>query len=118
MFSKILFAVDDSEHSAGAVAKATELGESSGADVLVFHVRELLPVRPAAYDIECHRGDRGRGKRAEEQGRQGQRRTGARYYGYNPRLIVEAAKQFGADVIVMGSRGRSDLPSLLLATER
>jgi nucleotide-binding universal stress UspA family protein len=52
MFSKILFAVDDSEHSAGAVAKATELGESSGADVLVFHVRELLPVGAGAHDID------------------------------------------------------------------
>jgi nucleotide-binding universal stress UspA family protein len=38
------------------------------------------------------------------------------FYGLTPKVIVEAAEKFGADVIVMGSRGRSDLPGLLLGS--
>jgi nucleotide-binding universal stress UspA family protein len=115
----MLLAVDDSAHSARAVAKAAELCESSGADVLVLHVRELLPVGAGAHDIDVTEETKDVAQDvANELKSKGAKASAAqdRQPGLHPRLIVEAANQFDADVIVMGSRGRSDLPSLLLGS--
>ena len=53
MFSKVLLAVDGSAHSARAAEKAGELAQLAGSEVLVFHVREMLPAR-GVYDIDAN----------------------------------------------------------------
>jgi len=119
MFSKILLAVDGSAHSARAAEKAGELAQLAGSQVLVFHVREMLPAR-GVYDMDATEGDVDiAADIADELKAKGVEVSSHRereFYGYTPRIIVEAAKQFGADVIVMGTRGRSDLPGLLLGS--
>ena len=120
MFSKVLLSVDGSEHSERAVEKVAELAESLGSEVLVFHVREMLPALGGQYDVDLQEADVDLASAAADQlkarGAQVSALREHGFYGYTPRLIVEAAKQFGADVIVMGSRGRSDLPGLLLGS--
>jgi nucleotide-binding universal stress UspA family protein len=120
MFSKVLLAVDGSEHSSHAVQKVADLAESMGSEVLVFHVREVVAARGGAYDVNVDEeemdlaADIADGLKAKGVNVRSRRELG--FYGFTPRLIVEAADVFNADVIVMGSRGRSDLPGLLLGS--
>jgi nucleotide-binding universal stress UspA family protein len=120
MFQKILLAVDSSPQSTKAVDAATELARQSSGEVLVYHVRALLTGRAGHVDVDLREQD---DNIAEDVARTLQQRgvkaTGSRvaaYYGDIATRIVEAAQDIGADVIVMGSRGHSDLPSLLLGS--
>lgn len=120
MFTKVLLAVDGSEHSAHAVQMVADLAESMGSEVLVFHVREVMAARGGAYEVHLDEeeidlaADIADSLQAKGVNVRSLRESG--FYGFTPRLIVEAADAFNADVIVMGSRGRSDLPGLLLGS--
>ncbi|HLL08137.1 MAG TPA: universal stress protein [Nocardioidaceae bacterium] len=120
MFSKILLSVDGSEHSARAAEKVGEIAESLGSEVLAFNVREMLPVRGGAYDVKLGEEEKDLAAEVASQLKaKGVKATSLRaqeFYGLTPKVIVDAAEKFGADVIVMGSRGRSDLPGLLLGS--
>lgn len=120
MFSKVLLAVDGSRHSAHAVERAAEIAETLGSEVLVLHVRELLPTRggPVPVDFRDEEVDTA-AEVASQLNAKGVKATGLReasFYGYTPRVIVEAAERFQADMIIMGSKGRSDLTGLLLGS--
>jgi nucleotide-binding universal stress UspA family protein len=117
VYSKILLTVDGSEPSGRAVTQAAALAEAMGSEVLVFHVRETLPGK---YDMDLREGEvdlaaeiagdlKSKGVKA------GSLRESA-FYGFVAQVVVAAADQFGADVIVMGSRGRSDLKGVLLGS--
>jgi nucleotide-binding universal stress UspA family protein len=109
VFSKILLSVDGSEHSARAVEKARTLAEALGSEVLVFHVRETLPGK---YDIDL----REVANELKAAGLQANAQRESAFYGFTAQVVVAAAEQFSADVIVMGSRGRSNLTGLLLGS--
>ena len=120
MFDKILLAVDDSPHSGKAIAAATDLAKLSGGEVLVFHVRAFLAARGGHLDVDLREEDANIAENvAATMQSEGIKATGTRvaaYHGDTGWRIVRAAQEAHADVIVMGSRGHSEIPSLLLGS--
>ena len=122
MYDKILVAVDHSEISDRAVIAARDLAVLSKGEVWVLHLREretapkvgvLVPDETtddantavaAAVDLLGQAGVKAHGE---------VRHT---IFGYAAREIINDAAEVGADVIVMGSRGRGDLAGLLLGS--
>lgn len=121
MFDHIVVALDGSEPSKRALETATSLARLTQGAVRVLHVRE--------------HGFAGRAGEVEFEGREeahaivdtavaglnaeGIKASGAvrgSLHGRVAREIVEEADQFGADVIVMASRGHGELAELLLGS--
>jgi nucleotide-binding universal stress UspA family protein len=121
VFTKILLAVDTSEHSRKAVATTAELARSTGGEVHVFHVRPLMPSgRAGVVDVDLTESER---DIAEEVCRELQSADIAatssriaKYHGDTGHMIVQAAEEHGAELIVIGSRGHSEIPSILLGS--
>jgi nucleotide-binding universal stress UspA family protein len=116
---RILLAVNDSEPSARAVDAAAVMAEVSGGAVLVFHVREI---EPAARGIGLEtRGEAEQlvativdGLRCDGVWAEGETHT--TLPGQTARDIAHAARCIGADLIIMGSHGHSELASLLIGS--
>ena len=122
MYDRILVAVDHSEISDRAVVAARDLAVLSKGEVWVLHLREretapkvgvLVPDETtddantavaAAVDLLGQAGVKAHGE---------VRHT---IFGYAAREIINDAAEVGADVIVMGSRGRGELAGLLLGS--
>jgi nucleotide-binding universal stress UspA family protein len=120
VFNKILLAVDTSEQSRLATSKAAELARGLNGEIHVFHVRPLLAGRGGWLDVDLTEEDRNVADDvAAELAAQGLTVSASRvasYHGDTGKRIVEAASEYGADVIVMGSRGHGELPSVLLGS--
>ncbi len=120
MFATILLAVDTSAQSTKAIETATELAQTTKGEVLVFHVRPLLRGRTGQVDVDLREEDgnvaEDVAQRLQDLGIKAIGRRVAAYHGDTAWKIVEAAQESGADVIVMGSRGHSEIPSLLLGS--
>jgi nucleotide-binding universal stress UspA family protein len=119
MFERILVAVDGSTRSETTVAMAVDLARRYDSSVAVLHVREYeryegsdvdmgppIPADRLVHDVV----ERFRAAGVEDPRGEVRRTTS----GNTPEQIVEAASAFGADLIVMGSRGMSEWKSLLL----
>ena len=122
MYDKILVAVDHSEMSDRAVVAARDLAVLSKGEVWVLHLRErelgaktgVLPADEttddanaavaASVDVLTQAGVKAHGE---------VRNT---IFGYAAREIINDAKEIGADIIMMGSRGRGDIAGLLLGS--
>lgn len=121
MFERILLAVDGSEHSNRAKEAAAELAGRAGGEILVLHVREIDSLGRAgpisleepgdASDLVNHVVDDLRGRGATVRGEA----HAVLASGVAPHIIA-TAKGFGADVIVMGTRGMSDFSALLVGS--
>ena len=120
MFQKVLLAVDGSEHSAKAVPVAADIAKKSDGEVVVFHVREFQVLRGGSFPLED-------GVRAQElvdgvtaeltaEGVKAHGVVEPHLVGQAARAILTQAQLEGADTIVMGSRGHSDLTGLLLGS--
>lgn len=120
MFDKILLPVDGSEPSGRAVDMARELASCLGSEVVVLHVLERLPARSGAMDVEtveeassvldsavAELKDAGVNARGE---------LVRAIYGYEAKAIIEAAELEDARLIVMGTRGLSDLGGLVMGS--
>jgi nucleotide-binding universal stress UspA family protein len=120
VFSKVLLAIDGSEQSARAIETAVEFAKKMGSEVLVFHLHELISVSGGAHDFDVTEADAqlavDAAKTLQDKGVKATSTRAQAFYGYTAQHIVEAANEFGADVIVMGSRGRSGLSGLLLGS--
>lgn len=103
-FSTILLPIGDPCHAKKAIAAACDLASRSAGEIVVLHVREMDPfsgsIPEADHDALCLvdsvvRRLRRRGARARAQVMAG-RREGV------TRTIVEAARGFSADLVVLG----------------
>lgn len=118
--NKILLPVDGSDHSRRAVAKAAELAKLSGGEVRVFHYQEQEPSKAGVVTTETSSDAAALVKQAidelQELGVKASGETRVGLYGEAARAILDEASRFDADLIVMGSRGRSDFEALLLGS--
>ena len=120
MFEKILLPVDGSPQSEKAVRLAAELAAPAGDQVTVMHVIELVPAKMGPVQLESREDAETLVERyAKELADAGVHATTKVARAFQWRIgwvVVEAASDLDADVIVMGCRGRSDLSSLLLGS--
>ena len=113
---RILLAVDNSEPSARAVNAAAAIAQVCAGEVMVFHLREVerMPKGPAfesqkeAKELVAAIVERLRGEGVSAEGT-----VRATRPDQVARDIADRARQMGADLIVLGSRGLSGLTSLL-----
>jgi nucleotide-binding universal stress UspA family protein len=123
MFDTILVAVDGSKPAEKAVELAARIAKADGDAIVVVHVTERLPYREVQPPEGHLEDDRGAIQLAEQYAKDleagGLRaRVDLRHtmYGSAARLILDAANEHGAGLIVMGSRGHSDLAALLVGS--
>jgi nucleotide-binding universal stress UspA family protein len=119
--NKIFLPIDGSDHSRRAIAKASELAKLSGGEVRVFHFqgRELTKSGTASsLETSADAKELVDSVLTELQSTginvSGETRSGL--HGEAAKAIVNEANDFGADLIVMGSRGMSDFPALLVGS--
>ena len=119
MFKKILVAVDGSNGARKAVELAAGLGKRTGAELLVFHVREVevgkfsgameppKEARDLVNEVVAELANEGLVVKGEIRGAS---------FGRAAKEIVDEAKDAGCDTIVMGSRGLSDWAAVLVGS--
>lgn len=114
MYSKILFAVEDDEALSGAVPVVAAYARAWGADVRVVHVHRIDTPGPNGASRELVRSVverlRSQGVTAE-----GEIRLSDRGERIGP-AIASSAMAADADLVAIGSRGRSDLGALFLGS--
>jgi len=123
VYEKILLAVDASDQSDHAVRAAKELAQLSGGVVHLFHVQErqvVIGKSGGAFDVEASDEaaavvDRAR-QTLEEAGVKVQADVIHSELGHVAQEIVAAAHKVDADMIVMGSHGRTGLGAMLLGS--
>jgi len=123
MFKTILLAVDGSEHSEKAAELAAQLAIAGNDEIVVTHVTELLPsryqVQPGLddeFDKDAIELAKGYTADMEADGLKARVELRHSQYGHIARIIANLADELDAGLIVMGSRGRSDLSALLLGS--
>jgi nucleotide-binding universal stress UspA family protein len=128
MFGKILVAVDGSDASDRAASLAAELAARDGAEAIVFHVREWRSVGAGVMavggfgTVELEEPDdaaelvRLALKRFEAEGVTARAEVQEGVHGGVARQIVDFARAQQVGLIVMGSRGLSDLGGMVLGS--
>ena len=122
MYDKILVAVDHSEISDRALLAARDLALLSKGEVWVLHLREReIAVKTGMAMTDETESDANAKVSAAvdklaEAGLKAHGEVRTTLFGYAARDIVDDAIEHDADVIVMGSRGRSDLAGFILGS--
>src|SRR5215831_8292599 len=120
MFEKILLAIDGSEPSIRACELVQRLALASRADVVVFHVVERFLGYAGTVEAETldEAGDLvdDAVRTLKDAGVSARGETMHAVTNLTASEILAAANAFDADVVVLGSRGRSDMAGLLLGS--
>ncbi len=122
MYEKILVAVDHSEVSARALEAARGLASLSHGEVWVLHLRERETMGKTGLLTSAESSDEATAQvsaavaKLTNAGIKAHAVVRDTVFGYAAREIVSDAAGLGADVIVMGSRGRGDLAGLVLGS--
>jgi nucleotide-binding universal stress UspA family protein len=118
MFERILLAVDGSPHSSKTLPVAIDMAQKYGAEVTVLHVREFEKYEGSDVDLgppqdaESLVGDTVQALRAEGIEAMGEIRRVTP--GQTPDEIVRVAAAAQVALIILGTRGMSELRSLVL----
>ncbi|HKD12697.1 MAG TPA: universal stress protein [Thermoanaerobaculia bacterium] len=126
-FRRILFATDFSPASARAFDEAVALTGTAGAELTIVHVYQPpalfpadFPVSPAVYDeLETklrEDAESGLANLAAEACRRGVRAQFLLLVGFADQAIAEAAREGKADLVVVGTHGRTGVRRLLLGS--
>jgi nucleotide-binding universal stress UspA family protein len=120
MFEKVVLAVDGSSDSQKAVSVACDLGKAHHSEVLVLHAHEHARGRGAPLDLETQDEAKAVVDAAvaavKKVGLEARGEVLSAFMGRAAGAIVSAADGFGAGLIIMGTRGHSDLAGLLLGS--
>jgi nucleotide-binding universal stress UspA family protein len=119
MANTILLAVDDSAHSQRAAEVSESLAQLTKYAVVVTHIHELATGRWGSMRVDDNTGDAfseaivkslvGAGIDARMEIREA-------HYGHVAQTLSAVAEELDVDMIVVGSRGRSDVGSLALGS--
>jgi len=124
-FRKILVPLDFSSHSDAALALAIELAREHGAELHLVHAYELPAAVTMAYGVAIPQAVwDGVQEAAVARLEEGRERAEAAGVSVSTHLatapaadaIANAAETFGADLIVMGTRGLTGLKHVLLGS--
>lgn len=117
MFETILLAVDGSEPSNRAVGTALDLATKLGSEVIVMHVRERetasTAYEPGTSEEAAELVDE-TVRKLKEAGVSARGEVHSAIFGRAARVILEGARECSAGIVVMGSRGLSDLAGLVM----
>jgi len=120
MYDRLLAAVDDSEVSPRVIAAAKELASLSQGQVWVLHLRERefgrLGLTPIESDEEAQEPVKAGVDALTQAGIDAHGEVRETVFGHAAREIVKDAQEHDAGVIIMGSRGRSDLTGAMLGS--
>jgi nucleotide-binding universal stress UspA family protein len=121
MFKVIMSASDGSEHADRALECARGLAEEGSSRLLVVHVRELTVGRGGAYPVQTNEDEveqkiQGQVKELTDAGVDASYQQLGTTAGGAAHAIAEAAKDAGADLIVVGTRGQGPISGLLLGS--
>ena len=120
MYERLLAAVDDSEVSPRVIAAAKELASLSQGQVWVLHLRERefgrLGLTPIESDEEAQEPVKAGVDALTQAGIDAHGEVRETVFGHAAREIVKDAQEHDAGVIIMGSRGRSDLTGAMLGS--
>jgi nucleotide-binding universal stress UspA family protein len=119
MYGRLLLAVDGSDSAERVIGAARELASLSDGEVWVLHVREKEVMPRGGFfmiesDAEARSVAEHAAKQLDDAGIKAHYEVQTTLCGQVALKIVGVARAHDADVIVMGSRGRGDLTSLLL----
>ena len=119
---KILLAVDGSEHSMKAAEYAVEVAKMTRGEILLLHCHRPFPISPGEPYFEMAiAGIQDNAHRILDPFIALLKKSGAPFgdkieEGRAGDVIAKVADIEGCDVIVMGSRGRSELKGLVLGS--
>jgi nucleotide-binding universal stress UspA family protein len=120
MYERLLVAVDHSEVSPRVIAAARDLASLSQGKVWVLHVRERefgrLGLTPSEPDEDAQEAVRDGVEALIQAGVDARGEVREAVYGHAAREIVNDAQEHDAGIIIMGSRGRSDLAGLVVGS--
>ncbi len=121
MYERIVVAVDHSEVTERVLAAARELASMSKGEVWVLHLREreVIPrmgLVPTESDAEVSAQVESAVAVLTQAGIAAHGDVRDTIFGHAAREIVEDAREHDAGIIVMGSKGRSDLAGLVLGS--
>lgn len=120
MYDRLLVAVDHSEVSGRVIAAAKDMASLSKGKVWVLHIRERefgrLGLTPSEPDEEAHQAVREGVGALIQAGIDAQGEVREAVFGQAAREIVKDAQEHDAGIIIMGSRGRSDLAGIVLGS--
>jgi len=121
MYDKLLVAVDRSDVAERVVKAAREMALLSDGEVWFLHVREkeFIP-RGGFFEIETEQEALSvvehAARELNDAGIKTHYEVRSAIYGHAAAAIVTAAQDYDAGIIVMGSRGHSDLVGLVLGS--
>jgi universal stress protein A len=123
-YKKILAAVDITEGSERIAERARDVAQRYGAEVILLHVVEYVPVEPMgeallpAVQIEGELIERAKSRMAELAARAGLDQAERLVHAGNIKAeLVRVAQERGVDLIVLGSRERHGLSIVFNQTE-
>ena len=121
MFKTILWATDGSETAAQALPYVLELTESTNSKLVIGHVREIFSGRGAGYPVYADDADIREAveKQVEELAATGVNATFVErtaIQGHTAKIISEIAEEYGAELVVVGTRGHSRLGGFLIGS--
>jgi nucleotide-binding universal stress UspA family protein len=121
MFKTIVIATDGSPDSDRAFALASSLAEGASARVVAVHVIELVGGKGGVYPAAANEDDlqteiAGQVEKLRSSGVQAELVVQKLRLGGPAHAIAEIADSVGADLIVVGTRGRSPVSELILGS--
>lgn len=121
MFKVIIWGSDGSEHADRALEYARGLAESNAARLVAVHVKEILVGRAGGYPVqfdeeELEQKIQAQVKELKNAGLDASYEQLGTTAGGAAHAIADAAKDAGAELIVVGTRGQGPISGLLLGS--
>ena len=121
MFKNIVWASDGSQHADRALECARGLADEGSARLIGLHVKEITVGRGGGYPVqvdeeEVERKIQNQVKDLKDAGLDASYEQMGATAGGAAHAIADAAKDSGADLIVVGTRGQGPITGLLLGS--